>query len=75
MLTTEEFCPAHGDPGKFPPEPGDGDDFVQDRHADLDAGENGGAMTDADYYDRISGEDVTFPADPTPTTPLSDWDW
>ena len=34
---------------------GTDDDFVADRHADLDAGENGGAMTDADYYDRISG--------------------
>ena len=32
-----------------------GDDFVQDRHADLDAGENGGAMTDADFYDRTEG--------------------
>lgn len=27
------------------------DDFVADRHVDLDAGELGGAMTDADYYD------------------------
>ena len=33
------------------------DDFVQDRHADLDAGESGGAMTDAGYYDRIAGSD------------------
>ena len=32
------------------------DDFVQDRHVDLDAGENGGAMADADYYDRIAEE-------------------
>jgi hypothetical protein len=31
-----------------------GDDFRADRRADLDAGENGGAMADADYYDRIS---------------------
>jgi hypothetical protein len=31
-----------------------GDDFLADRHADLDVGEFGGAMTDADYYDRIS---------------------
>jgi hypothetical protein len=31
-----------------------GDDFLADRHVDLDAGEFGGAMTDADYYDRIS---------------------
>lgn len=29
------------------------DDFTADRHVDLDAGEGGGAMTDADYYDRI----------------------
>lgn len=37
---------------------GPGDDFAMDRpdrHADLDAGENGGAMTDADYYDRTEG--------------------
>jgi hypothetical protein len=32
----------------------DSDDFVQDRHADLDAGEFGGAMTDADFYDRTA---------------------
>ena len=25
VLTTEEFCPAHGDSDKFPPEP-DGDE-------------------------------------------------
>lgn len=31
------------------------DDFAADRHADLDAGENGGAMTDADFYDRTVG--------------------
>jgi hypothetical protein len=31
-----------------------GDDFLADRHVDLDAGEFGGAMTDADYHDRIS---------------------
>lgn len=31
-----------------------GDDFVADRHVDLDAGEFGGAMTDADYYDRLA---------------------
>ena len=30
------------------------DDSVADRHVDLDAGEFGGAMTDADYYDRIN---------------------
>jgi hypothetical protein len=30
-----------------------GDEFLADRHADLDVGEFGGAMTDADYYDRI----------------------
>jgi hypothetical protein len=35
-------------------EPDKADDFIADRHADLDAGEFGGAMTDADYYDRIS---------------------
>lgn len=32
-----------------------GDPFLADRHADVDAGEFGGWMTDADYYDRISG--------------------
>ena len=31
-----------------------GDDFTADRHADLDAGEAGGAMTDADFYDRTA---------------------
>lgn len=31
------------------------DDFTADPHRDLDAGENGGAMTDADYYDRTEG--------------------
>jgi hypothetical protein len=31
-----------------------GDDFPADPHVDLDAGEFGGAMTDADYHDRIS---------------------
>jgi hypothetical protein len=37
------------------------DDFVQDRHADLDAGENGGAMTDADFYDRtVQHEDGDY---------------
>jgi hypothetical protein len=34
--------------------PDKADDFTADRHADLDAGEFGGAMTDADYYDRIT---------------------
>ena len=33
-----------------------GDEFLADRHADLDVGEFGGAMTDADYYDRISDQ-------------------
>lgn len=36
---------------------GPSDDFAMDRpdrHADLDAGENGGAMTDADFYDRVA---------------------
>lgn len=40
-----------------------GDDFLADRHADLDVGEFGGAMTDADYYDRISGEGQNWPFD------------
>ena len=31
-----------------------GDDFLADRRADLDPGEGGAGMTDADYYDRIS---------------------
>jgi hypothetical protein len=31
-----------------------GDDFVQDRHADLDPGEGGG-MPDSEFYDRTSG--------------------
>jgi len=31
----------------------------QDRHADLDAGELGAGMTDADYYDRISASGAT----------------
>lgn len=45
-------CP--GNPHARPAPAEDADDFVQDRHADLDAGENGGAMTDADYYDRTA---------------------
>jgi hypothetical protein len=42
-----------------------GDEFLADRHADLDAGEFGGAMTDADYYDRISASDepITYCAE------------
>ena len=42
-----------------------GDDFLADRRADLDVGENGGAMTDADYYDRISTstEPITYCAE------------
>jgi hypothetical protein len=36
-----------------------GDDFLADRHADLDVGEFGGAMTDAGYYDRISASTGT----------------
>jgi hypothetical protein len=41
------------------------DDFLADRHADLDVGEFGGAMTDADYYDRISTrtEPITYCAE------------
>jgi len=38
---------------------GTGDDFLADRHADLDAGEDGAGMTDADYYDRISDSTET----------------
>jgi hypothetical protein len=34
------------------------DDFIANRHADLDAGELGSGMTDADYYDRISASAV-----------------
>jgi hypothetical protein len=33
-----------------------GDDFLADRHADLDPGEGGAGLTDAHYYDRISSE-------------------
>jgi hypothetical protein len=36
----------------------DDDPFAADRpdpHRDLDAGENGGAMTDGDFYDRTAG--------------------
>lgn len=47
--SVEEWQRASADPG---------DDFAADRpdrHADLDAGENGGAMTDADFYDRTEG--------------------
>jgi len=42
-----------------------GDDFLADRRADLDVGEFGGAMTDADYYDRISTstEPITYCAE------------
>lgn len=39
---------------------GDPDDFVQDRHADLDPGENGGAMSDAEFYDRTAGADGSW---------------
>ncbi len=42
------------------------DDFLADRHADLDAGEFGAGMTDAGYYDRISASTepaTTEPAD------------
>ena len=38
---------------------GGGDDFTADRHADLDAGESGGAMTDAGFYDRTAGEELS----------------
>ena len=38
---------------------GTGDDFLADRHADLDAGEDGAGMTDADYDDRISDSTET----------------
>ena len=41
-----------------------GDDFLADRRADLDPGEGGGGMTDADYYDRISEA-----PSPSPTAP------
>ena len=44
---------------------GTGDEFLADRHADLDVREFGGAMTDADYYDRISTstEPITYCAE------------
>jgi hypothetical protein len=35
------------------------DEFLADRHADLDTGEVGAGMTDADYYDRISASTET----------------
>jgi hypothetical protein len=51
-------------PGTAPPPwhaPGDFAADRPDRHADLDAGENGGAMTDADFYDRtMQHEDGDF---------------
>ena len=44
-------CP--GNPHARPAADEAADDFVQDRHADLDPGELGG-MSDAEYYDRTA---------------------
>jgi hypothetical protein len=46
IRSLEDRQPDYSDPGL--------DDFTADRHVDLDAGEFGGAMTDADYNDRTA---------------------
>lgn len=45
-------------------DPDQADEFFADRHTDLDVGEFGGAMTDADYYDRLAeAEPITYCAE------------
>jgi hypothetical protein len=62
-------CGAEAPVGAAAPVPLDVDpllagDFLADRRADLDAGELGAGMTDADYYDRISGPPGPLDVDP-----------
>lgn len=33
------------------------------------------AEMERDHFALIADEDVTFPEDPSPSAPLTDWDW